>query len=256
MIAKSSRKPHKKSVFATTNRVGEVIASDVFGPFKRATHDRKKDLCLYIDFYTERWFVFCISKKSEQKECFRLHNTHYLNSNVQIDIFFSDQGGEYMNGDFLDSNIQAKDTGAHASERNGKVERAFWTIVELSTNRLVAANFSMCWWGEAAKQVVFTLNRIRVVRDTGKCPVELDGEATPNLRFLRAFGSYCLVHMEGDDRVKFGPKARPGRLVGYGSSSKAYRVALLPDLMQIVNVMFDEDSVVPGGIYYKNCRRP
>ena len=259
-IAKSSRKPHKKSVFATTNRVGEVIASDLCGPFKRATHDGKKYLCLYIDFYTERWFVFCISKKSEQKECFkRLHKTHYLNRNIQIGIFFSDQGGEYMDGDFqkylFDSNIQAKDTGAHASERNGKVERAFRTIVELSTSSLVAANLSMCWWGEAAKHVVFTLNRIRVVRDTGKCPVELDGEATPDLRFLRAFGSYCLVHMEGDDRVKFGPKARPGRLVGYGSSSKAYRVALLPDLLQIVhshNVIFDEDSVLPGGIYYKN----
>lgn len=261
-IAKSSRKPHKKSVFADTSRIGEVIASDICGPFKRATHDGKRFLCLYIDFFTERWFVFCIAKKSEQKDCFkRLHKSHYLNRNIQVGIFFSDQGGEYKDGDFqkylLDSNIQAKDTGAHASERNGKVERAFRTIVELSTSSLVAANLSMCWWGEAAKHVVYTLNRIRVVRDTGKCPVELDGEPAPDLRFLRAFGSYCLVHLEGDDRVKFGPKARPGRLVGYGSSAKVYRVALLPDMMQIVqshNVVFDEESVLPGGIYYQNRR--
>ena len=261
-IAKSSRKPHKKSVFANTSRIGEVIASDICGPFKRATHEGKRYLCLYIDFYTERWFVFCIAKKSEQKDCFkRLHKGHYLNRNIQIGIFFSDQGGEFMDQDFqkylLEANIQAKDTGAHASERNGKVERAFRTIVELSTSSLVAANLSMCWWGEAAKHVVYTLNRIRVVRDTGKSPVELDGEPAPDLRFLRAFGSYCLVHLEGDDRVKFGPKARPGRLVGYGSSSKVYKVALLPDMMQIVqshNVTFDEESVLPGGIYYQNRR--
>ena len=44
----------------------------------------------------------------------------------------------------LEANIQAKDTGAHASERNGKVERAFRTIVELSTGSLVAANLSIC----------------------------------------------------------------------------------------------------------------
>ena len=261
-IAKSSRKPHKKSVFANTSRVGDVIASDICGPFKRTTHDGKRYLCLYIDFYTERWFVFCIAKKSEQKECFkRLHKSHYLNRNIQVGIFFSDQGGEYMDQDFqkylLEANIQAKDTGAHASERNGKVERAFRTIVELSTSSLVAANLSICWWGEAAKHVVYTLNRIRVVRDTGKCPVELDGEPAPDLRFLHAFGSYCLVHLEGDDRVKFGPKARPGRLVGYGGSSKVYRVALLPDMMHIVqshNVIFDEESVLPGGIYYQNRR--
>ena len=63
--------------------------------------------------------------------------------------------------------------------------------------------------------------------------------------------------LEGDDRVKFGPKARPGRLVGYGSSSKVYKVALFPDMLQIVqshNVTFDEESVLPGGIYYQNRR--
>ena len=56
-------------------------------------------------------------------------------------------------------------------------------LVESSTRvrnpRSVAANLSVCWWGEAAKHVVYTLNRIRVVRDTGKCPVELE-----NLRLI------------------------------------------------------------------------
>ena len=92
--------------------------------------------------------------------------------------------------------------------------------MQLATSSLAAANFSMCWWGEAAKHVVYTLNRIRVVRDTGKCPVELDGEKAPDLRFLRAFGNYCLVHLEGEDRVKFGPKARPGRPVVVASQAR------------------------------------
>ena len=99
-VATSSRKPHKKSVFADTSRIGEVIASDICGPFKKATHDGKRFLCLYIDFFTDRWFVFCIAKKSEQKECFkRLHKSHYLNRDIQVGIFFSDQGREYMDGD-------------------------------------------------------------------------------------------------------------------------------------------------------------
>ena len=66
-----------------------------------------------------------------------------------------------------------------------------------------------------------------------------------------------LVHLESEDRVKFGPKAPSGRLVGYGSSSKVHRVALLPDMMQIIqshNVIFDEDSVLCEGIYYQNRR--
>ena len=100
-----------RSLYLRTLVVSErIIASDICRPFKRATYDGKRFLCLYIDFFTERWFVFCIAKKSEQKDSFkRLHKSHYLNRNIQVGIFFSNHGGEYKDGDFqknlLDSNI-------------------------------------------------------------------------------------------------------------------------------------------------------
>ena len=167
---------------------------------------------------------------------------------------FSVIAGEFTSKDFTDfvNFIGARQlfTAGHAPGSNGKVKRANRTIVELATSLLISASMPKGFWAEASATVVYVLNRMRNVTGANMSPEKL----WTSLK--RAWGSFAMVHIENPSlRHKFNRKAVPGRFIGYAEGTRAYRIALLPHMTQVVesrNVMFDEASVLPAGKYYPN----
>jgi hypothetical protein len=65
----------------------------------------------------------------------------------------------------------------------------------------------------------------RVISSIGKVtPFELWHGKEPDVSHLRTFGSPAFTHIPDEKRRKLDPKATEGIMVGYGDSSKVYKI--------------------------------
>ena len=257
--AKSTRKPFVGKPFSNVSKPGEVVGMDLCGPMRTMSLGGSTYFLLMIDFYAEKWFFYPIPRKSDALSRVRhCISDQFTPMGHSVKTFFSDQGGEFSSHEFRDfaRSIGARQlfTAGHAPESNGKVERTNRTIVELATSLLVASSMPKSLWAEASATAVHVMNRVRNVRGLNQSPEELWTGMKPRVDHFRAWGCLAMVHVE-DRRLqsKFSRKAIPGRFVGYSEVTRAYRIAIHPQLSHIVesrNVTFDEGSVLPGGRYY------
>jgi hypothetical protein len=75
-----------------------------------------------------------------------------------------------------------------------------------------------------------------------KTPYELLNERKPNIAYFRVFGCKCYILKKGTRLSKFEKKCDEGFLLGYSTTSKAYRVWNLINgiLEEVHDVEFDE----------------
>ena len=78
-------------------------------------------------------------------------------------------------------------------------------------------------WGLAVLCAAYVQNR--VISSTGKVtPFELWHGKEPDVSHLRTFGSPAFTHIPDEKRRKLDPKATEGIMVGYGDSSRVYKI--------------------------------
>jgi hypothetical protein len=82
----------------------------------------------------------------------------------------------------------------------------------------------MFLWGEAGMTTIYVKNRSphRILKDM--TPEEAFSGKKPNVENLRIFGCLVYSHILRDKRNKLEPLGKKGIFVGYGDSSKAYRI--------------------------------
>ena len=88
---------------------------------------------------------------------------------------------------------------------------------------LIDSGLSKKFWAEAANTACFLINKVPC-RKESRSPDEIWSGGSPNLKFLRIFGSPALVHIPKEKRRKLDPKSVECIMVGYSSESKAYRL--------------------------------
>ena len=80
------------------------------------------------------------------------------------------------------------------------------------------------FWGEAVNTTCHTLNRVYFRPNSKKTPYELRRGKKPVIKYFRIFGSDCYILRDRENLEKFDAKSDKGYLLGYSSTSKAYRV--------------------------------
>ncbi|GJS99398.1 retrovirus-related pol polyprotein from transposon TNT 1-94 [Tanacetum coccineum] len=80
------------------------------------------------------------------------------------------------------------------------------------------------FWAEAVNTACYVLNRVLVTKPQNKTPYELLIGKSPSISFMRPFGCPLTILNTLDSLGKFDGKSNEGYLLGYSTSSKAFRV--------------------------------
>jgi hypothetical protein len=131
--------------------------------------------------------------------------------------------------------------------KNGVVERKNRTLIDMARTMLGEFKTPECFWSEAVNTACHAINRVYLHRLLKKTSYELLIGNKPNVSYFRVFGSKCYILVKKGRNSKFAPKAVEGFLLGYDSSTKAYRVFNKSSgLVEVSSdVVFDETNGSP-----------
>ncbi|GJR15856.1 putative ribonuclease H-like domain-containing protein [Tanacetum coccineum] len=113
---------------------------------------------------------------------------------------------------------------ARTPQQNGVVESKNRTLIEAARTMLADSLLPIPFWAEAVNTACYVLNRVLVIKPQNKTPYELLIGKTPSISFMRPFGCPLTILNTLDSLSKFDGKSDEGYLLGYSTSSKAFRV--------------------------------
>jgi hypothetical protein len=124
------------------------------------------------------------------------------------------------------------------------VERKNRTLIDMARTMLDEYKISDRFWAEAINIACYAINRLYLHRILKKTSYELLTGKKPNVSYFRVFGSKCFILVKRGRKSKFAPKAVEGFLLGYDSSTRAYRVFnKSTGLVEVsCDVVFDETN--------------
>ena len=140
----------------------------------------------------------------------------------------TDNGGEFISKEF--KTHPTAEGGRHeftipkTPEQNGVAERMNQTLVETARSMLVNANLPHRFWAEAMSTATYLHNRSPTKVVCGMTPHEAWTGEKPRVDRLRVFGCQAFVHIPRDERNKLDSKSRKCILLGYGTTTKGYRL--------------------------------
>lgn len=210
-----------KNIRWQAKRPGEIIHSDVCGPFKQTGYKGEKYFCTFVDDYSKFSIVQPIKSKSEVFASFKESSSFFLNrTGNTIKELRCDNGKEYINNQFEDLarkwGFQIKPCPRYRHELNGTAERLNRTILDRTRCLFNESNLPKSYWPLVVRTVNFLKNRTLINLTENKTPFEIIYERKPDLSFLKIYGSDCYVRVPEEIRSsKFAPKAEKGKLVGY-----------------------------------------
>ncbi|GJY46747.1 ribonuclease H-like domain-containing protein [Tanacetum coccineum] len=103
-------------------------------------------------------------------------------------------------------------------------ERKNRTLIEAARTMLADLLLPIPFWAEAVNTACYVLNRLLVTKPKNKTPYELLMGKSPSISFMRTFGCPLTILNTLDSLGKFDGKSDEGYLLGYSTSSKAFRV--------------------------------
>jgi len=212
-----------------TTQVGELIHSDLCGPF---TEDMKgnKYIITLIDDYSRFTMAGAIKQKSDVASKLQEFIARFeVMTKMTVQNIRTDHGGEYRSREFTawlrKKGIDTRPTVPYHSQTNSVAERTNRTIV---TNiRANLGTLPRSLWSLAMAYSVFTRNRLPHITLNGKCPIEV---ISPNINMeaerqrFRLFGQkvYTVTYSEG----KLTDRAAKAILVRYTNTFEIYQVML------------------------------
>ncbi|KAL0849419.1 hypothetical protein ABMA28_013712 [Loxostege sticticalis] len=186
---------------------GELIHTDVCGPFEHPSEMKYRYFVLFKDDYSSYRLVYFMRQKSEVKDKLKLMLNEIKTVGHTVKCLLSDNGGGFDN-----------------EEQNGCSERENRTLVEAARTMLHArGELPQKLWAELINTAAYVLNRTGPTRVMGKVPYELWFNKKPRLTHLRVIGSECNAHIPKQCRKKLCKKAMKGVLIGY-ENDDGYRI--------------------------------
>ncbi|KAF1318037.1 Integrase catalytic core protein, partial [Globisporangium splendens] len=211
-----------------TQRVLELVHTDVMGPMQTKTPGGCLYAIVFVDDYSRHVSVYFMKKKSEALDKFKIFKSELENlTDCKIKRLRSDNGGEYTSKRFVDYlvgfGIKHEKTAPYTPQQNGMAERMNRTLVEMARCMLYHESVDKKWWAEAVNTAAWIVNRIPNSVNT-KTPHELIYGRRPNMKNLKVFGALGYAHIPKEKRKKLDAKAFKCRFLGYSETSKGYRV--------------------------------
>ncbi|GJQ94524.1 putative ribonuclease H-like domain-containing protein [Tanacetum coccineum] len=148
--------------------------------------------------------------------------------NHKVKIIRSDHGTEFknhaMNEFCAKKGIKREFSVARTPQQNGVAERKNRTLIEAARTMLADSLLPIPFWAEAVNTACYVLNRVLVTKPQNKTPYELLIGKPPSISFMRPFGCPLTILNTLDPLGKFDGKSDEGYLLGYSTTSKAFRV--------------------------------
>ena len=227
----------------------ELIHSDVCGKMNSVSLGGAEYFLSFVDDKTRYVWFYVIKSKDQVFDIFKEFRIFVENTfDFKIKTIRTDNGGEYCSTKFKDyltnSGIRHELTVPKNPEQNGVSERLNRTLVEMIRSMLTNANLPQYFWAEALSTAVYLRNRSPTNSVQGMTPFESLMGRKPDVGNLRVFGCTAYAHIPKDERHKLDPKARKCIFLGYGLTTKAYRLYDL-DKKKIIysrDVIFNESN--------------
>jgi hypothetical protein len=238
---------HPKKSIMSTSKAFELLNMDLFGPTTYTSIGGYKYGFVIMDDYTRyTWVVFLVDKsdvfatlKSFVK---RIHNEF----ETTIKRVRSDNGSEFKNTriDELcdDFGIRHQFLAKYTPQSIGLVERKNRTLIDMARSMLSEYNVSQSFWVKAINTACYCSNRLYCHPFKEKTPYELLNGRKPNITYFLVFGCKCYILKKSNRLSKFDKKCDEGFLLGYSTTSKAYKVWNLASstLEEVYDFKFDE----------------
>ena len=104
------------------------------------------------------------------------------------------------------------------SQQNGLAERKLRRILDTVHSLLLSAKVPAPFWGEAALNAVYAINRIPSIVIHNQTSYERLFGSPPNYHHLRSFGSACFVLLQPHEHNKLELRSRLCYFLGYGET--------------------------------------
>ena len=129
--------------------------------------------------------------------------------------------------------------------QNGIVERRNRLVIDYARTLMMEKNVALKYWREAVSTVVYTLNRVQIMKGTNATPFELWYGHSPNVKHFKVFGCKCYILKESRND-KFDAKSDENIFLGYSTRRKAYKFlnTNTKKVVESANVNFDEHTKV------------
>jgi hypothetical protein len=147
---------------------------------------------------------------------------------LKIKKIRSDNGTEFKNsqieGFLQEEGIKHEFSSPYTPQQNSVVERKNRTLLDMARTMLDEYKTPDRFWAKAINTACYSINRLYLHRILKKTSYELLTGKKPNVSYFRVFGRKCFILIKSGRNSKFAPKAVEGFLLGYDSSTRAYRV--------------------------------
>ena len=226
---------------------GGEIHSDLWGKAPVESRGGKKYYVTFIDDKTRLTHLYLLKTKDETAKVYKQYEAWVeTQMGAKIKVLNTDRGGEYQGEEFVN---YLKSKGTHQKlnvhdtpQQAGVAERRNRTIGERIRALLHASGLPKFLWGEAARHVVWLLNRTTTKAVEGMTPFEAAFGKKPDLKGVREWGEKVYVRIESG--TKLGGRVREGKWLGLDDESKGAWV-YWPDSKTVTverNIYFDNSS--------------
>lgn len=181
----------------------------------------------FIDDSTRYVWVYFLKSKDQVFEKFLEWKAMVEKSaGRKLKVFRTDNGGvsKEFEGYLMTEGVCHELTIPKTPEQNGVAERMNRTLVEATRAMLVGANLPHRFWAEGLSTATYLQNRSPTKAVCGKTPYEAWTGEKPRVDGLRVFGCQAFAHVPKDERKKLDSKSRKCVLLGYGTTTKGYRL--------------------------------
>lgn len=242
---KQTRQQFKGVPIPKNCKPGDIIFSDVCGPFHCASWNKAKYFVTFIDAATNHVNVVTIRTKDEVTDAVKVYwinmEKHFK---ATVRRLHSDNGGEYVNNEMnilcRQQGIIHTTTASYNPQSNGVAERMNRTIMEKTRALLSEASLEFRFWAEAAHHAVYLQNLLPAGNRT-LSPTELLTGKKPNVQHLRIFGCLFQAFVPEKNRRKLDPKTKG--LIHIGHVTKTVSRGFNPLTLKVQLVrhgVFDE----------------
>jgi hypothetical protein len=214
VYAKATRRPvPKQREGDRATEFGGEIHSDLWGPAPVESKGGKRYYVTYTDDKTRLTNIYFLAKKSGAFDSYKDYEAWCgTQLDAKIKCLHSDKGGKYEGREFIlhlnSRGTTQKRTVHDTPQQNGVAERRNRVIVEHIRALLHASGLPRFLWAEAARHVVWLMNRTSTKAVDGQTPYEAAFGKKPDLRDVREWGEKVWVRVEGGD--KLGGRVREG----------------------------------------------
>lgn len=218
MEAKGVRCSFKNSVKRTT-KIGELIHTDICGPFNPTAYDGSRYFQTIIDDYSHFTIVKTLKTKNEAEQNIKNFIEEVeTQKEIKVKAIRADNGGEFVSNTFkvfcMNKGIALEYTMPHTPQENGTAERMNRTLLDKIRTKIIESAIPKTLWCEALKCSVYELNRLPTkALQRGMTPSQIWNNRN-DLSKLRVFGcrSWYTKLPKGN---KLDPRAKTVVMVGY-----------------------------------------